>query len=176
MESKSYAALDLETLAALDPNTSYAKIREMVGSGKRVLDVGCGPGNLATILTRMGNVVVGIDKDDGALATAQRVCERTIAADLDHAELDDLVGDERFDVVVLADVLEHVRNPARFLGEVKRLLRPGGRLVTLTINAAHYVSGISRLLGMLPHEVTQAIVSVSRPASGPGATKAGMSR
>ena len=152
MENKSYAALDLETLAALDPNTSYAKIRELVGSGKRVLDVGCGPGNLATILSRMGNVVVGIDKDDGALAAAQRVCERTIAADLDDAELGELVADERFDVVVFADVLEHVRNPVKLLTSSRRVLREAGCIIVSIPNVAHGAVRLALLRGRFEYQ------------------------
>jgi methionine biosynthesis protein MetW len=152
MESKSYAALDLETLAALDPNTSYAKVREMVGSGKRVLDVGCGPGNLATILSRTGNVVVGIDKDKSALESAQRVCERTIAADLDHAELDELVGDERFDVVVFADVLEHVRNPVKLLNSSRRVLRDAGCIIVSIPNVAHGAVRLALLRGRFEYQ------------------------
>ena len=152
MESKSYAALDLETLAALDPNTSYAKIREMVGSGKRVLDIGCGPGNLATILSRTGNVVVGIDKDKPALESAQRVCERTIAADLDHAELDELVGDERFDVVVFADVLEHVRNPVKLLNSSRRVLRDAGCIIVSIPNVAHGAVRLALLRGRFEYQ------------------------
>jgi 2-polyprenyl-3-methyl-5-hydroxy-6-metoxy-1,4-benzoquinol methylase len=152
MESKSYAALDLETLAALDPNTSYAKIREMVGSGKRVLDVGCGPGNLATILSRTGNVIVGIDKDDAGLASAQRACERTIAADLDSVKLDELVGDDRFDVVVFADVLEHLRDPVKLLSSSRRVLRDGGNVIVSIPNIAHGAVRLALLHGRFEYQ------------------------
>jgi SAM-dependent methyltransferase len=66
--------------------------------------------------------------------------------------------DGSFDLIAARWVLEHVRGPETFLAEVRRLLRPGGRLVALTINAAHYVTGLTRLLGLLPHTVTQRLV------------------
>src|SRR5262249_45688394 len=51
-----------------------------------------------------------------------------------------------------------VREPGAFLAEARRLLRPGGRFVALTVNAAHYVTVLTRLVGLLPHAVTQRLV------------------
>jgi SAM-dependent methyltransferase len=66
--------------------------------------------------------------------------------------------DESFDLIASCWVLEHVREPGLFLAEVFRLLRPGGAFVSMSINAWHYVTWLARLLGMLPHRVTQALV------------------
>lgn len=63
-----------------------------------------------------------------------------------------------FDLITARWVLEHVRHPGAFLAEVQRLLRPGGWFVGLTINAAHYVTLFIRLMGMLPHALTQQLV------------------
>jgi SAM-dependent methyltransferase len=66
---------------------------------------------------------------------------------------------ETFDLVAARWVLEHVESPARFLAEVRRVLRPGGSFVALTPHARHYVTWASRLLGLLlPHRAKQAIV------------------
>jgi SAM-dependent methyltransferase len=64
-----------------------------------------------------------------------------------------------FHLVGCSWVLEHVAAPRGFLAEVRRVLRPGGRLVALTPNGGHYVTWLSRLLGLVPHEVTQAVVA-----------------
>src|SRR5262249_25149646 len=55
-------------------------------------------------------------------------------------------------------VVEHVKTPALFLREVRRILRPGGWFISLTPNGQHYVTWITRSLGLLPHSVTQATV------------------
>jgi SAM-dependent methyltransferase len=65
---------------------------------------------------------------------------------------------ESFDLVAATWVLEHVETPVSFLREIARVLRPGGRLVVLTANGAHYVTLLTRLFRCLPHEVTQQIV------------------
>lgn len=147
LETKSYLALASEILADVDPNSSHALIRDMVGSGQRVLDVGCGPGNLAKILRQAGNVVIGIDADPQSLRAAQDACERTISADLDEIVLSDAVGDDRFDVIVFADVLEHVRDAARLLAASKRVLRDRGSIVVSIPNVAHGAVRLALLRG-----------------------------
>jgi SAM-dependent methyltransferase len=65
---------------------------------------------------------------------------------------------EAFDLIAGCWVLEHVEEPVRFLAEVRRLLRPGGAFVAVTVNAAHYVTWIKRFFSLLPHRVTQELV------------------
>jgi SAM-dependent methyltransferase len=63
-----------------------------------------------------------------------------------------------FDLVTSVMVLEHVRDPAAFLREVARVLRPGGAFVGHTVSGEHYVTWVRRAFGLLPHSVTQAVV------------------
>lgn len=74
--------------------------------------------------------------------------------------------DGSFDFITASWVLEHVQWPEVFLAEAARLLRPGGWLVALTVNAAHYVTWLTRLFGLLPHAATQGLVRrlYGRPA------------
>src|SRR5262245_34506360 len=65
---------------------------------------------------------------------------------------------ESFDAVTAVWVLEHVAEPAKFLGEVSRVLRPGGQFIAITVDARHYVAWLTRFLACLPHSVTQTIV------------------
>jgi SAM-dependent methyltransferase len=63
-----------------------------------------------------------------------------------------------FDFVASLWVLEHVRSPNAFLAEVARVLRPGGAFSSLTVNGAHYVPWLTRLIHLLPHRLTQGLV------------------
>ncbi|MCU0864697.1 MAG: bifunctional 2-polyprenyl-6-hydroxyphenol methylase/3-demethylubiquinol 3-O-methyltransferase UbiG [Planctomycetes bacterium] len=99
----------------------------------RTVDLGCGGGLLAVPLARAGAAVVGVDVARQALRAAhERRAERLlpIAGDL-HAVP---IRSECAELVLLADVLEHIAAPDLAVAEAARLLRPGGHLFVNTIN------------------------------------------
>ena len=102
-----------------------------VAAGERALDVGCGEGRFAAELAGAGLEVVAIDVAAEPLERAREL----------HPELDlrlvDGEGtwplpDASFDVVWAGEVIEHVADTAAWLSEVRRSLRPGGRLLLST--------------------------------------------
>jgi 2-polyprenyl-3-methyl-5-hydroxy-6-metoxy-1,4-benzoquinol methylase len=99
-----------------------------------VLDLGCGAGDLAIAIAERTPDVVGADIAASNLAVAKenaRRAERHVA--FVHAPAERLpFADGTFDVVVMADVIEHVPDVAAALAEVRRVLRVGGRLVCAT--------------------------------------------
>lgn len=105
--------------------------------GARVLDVGCGGGLLAEALTRQGATVTGIDMAPAMIQTAQlHAAEAGLAIDYrlqDAAELA-LQQPHAYDVVCCMEMLEHVAEPAAFLGVLGRLTRPGGAVFVSTLN------------------------------------------
>ncbi len=101
----------------------------------RVLDVGCADGLVAAGLRAGGHHVTGID-----LIARPGVKDRVdvfVEADLDEG-LPPTITDEVFDVVLAADVLEHVRDPESLLGELQDVLAPGGRLLVSVPNFGHW--------------------------------------
>lgn len=134
---KPYPLRDLLSEESLDPNSSLAKMLEFVGRGKRVLDVGCASGYLARLMTSRGCTVVGIDVSAEAAQAAAQYCTRTIVADLDIEPLQALLPDEEFDVAVFGDVLEHLRDPWKVLGDARKLLAYRGYAVVSVPNIAH---------------------------------------
>jgi|SRR5690348_7467493 len=108
--------------------------------GARVLDVGCGIGDLGFRLAARGAEVVGVELDAAKVAYAARVRDnwgfrnlRFIAADATHIER---LGLGRFDAAFCLAVLEHVEDDIGLLRQVAALLRPGGLLVLEVPNAA----------------------------------------
>ncbi|WP_395106642.1 class I SAM-dependent methyltransferase [Actinomadura sp. SCN-SB] len=97
-----------------------------VGGGTKVLDVGTGPGVVAGEAVRRGAEVTAVDADPGMAETAAR---NVPGLDVRVAVLPGLpFADETFDAVVGNFVINHVGDPARALAELRRVLRPGGRL------------------------------------------------
>jgi 2-polyprenyl-3-methyl-5-hydroxy-6-metoxy-1,4-benzoquinol methylase len=125
----------------VDPasRTAGAFVVEFVGAGRRVLEVGCGPGSITRVLhTERQCRVTGIELDPNAIEKATPFCEAAIRADLNSPDWPELVADKApFDVVVAADVLEHLHDPWKTLGRMARLLGPEGFLVISLPHACH---------------------------------------
>jgi 2-polyprenyl-3-methyl-5-hydroxy-6-metoxy-1,4-benzoquinol methylase len=128
----------------LAAQTAPAFVVHMVGSSKRVLEVGCGPGSITKQLTQHGLCrVTALELDPEAITRVAPYCEAIMKADLNSAEWPHLLdGVERFDVVVAADVLEHLYDPWTAL---KRMM--------------HFISGTGCLVISLPHVGHAAVVS-----------------
>jgi 2-polyprenyl-3-methyl-5-hydroxy-6-metoxy-1,4-benzoquinol methylase len=126
--------------------------------GVRVLDLGSGPGIVAGALTALADKhVTCVDAEPGHLeAAAARGVARTVLGDLtDPRWADDLAG-ERFDVIVLADVLEHLVDPGALLRQIgeRDLLAPDGRLVISIPNASHLAMLALLSIGEFPYRPT----------------------
>jgi 2-polyprenyl-6-hydroxyphenyl methylase / 3-demethylubiquinone-9 3-methyltransferase len=125
--------------------------------GRRVLDAGCGGGLVARTLAEAGATVVGLDRSLGSLRVARNAVKgRGGAFHPVRGRLERLpFADGAFDVVVAADVLEHVPDLPAAVGEIARVLAPGGSLAFDTINRTFWawftvVWGAERVLRLVP--------------------------
>jgi SAM-dependent methyltransferase len=102
-------------------------------AGRRMLDAGCGSGPLIAALRDRGAVVTGIDKSAGMLEMARRRLDDD--ADLHVAELGRPLAfpDGTFDDVTASLVLHYLEDWGPALAELRRVLKPGGRLI-LSVN------------------------------------------
>ena len=105
-------------------------------AGLRVLDVGCGGGLLCEPTTRLGARVTGIDAGAENIAAARDHAERVgLAIDYRATSVQEIAaGEERFDVVLNMEVVEHVADVGTFLTATAACLAPGGMMVTATLN------------------------------------------
>lgn len=101
-------------------------------AGRTVVDLGCGGGLLGVPLARAGARVLGVDRAGAALRAALRQGSgmQPVQADLAAVPLEPGSAD----VVLLADVLEHVERPAELVAAAAALLAPGGTLFVNTIS------------------------------------------
>lgn len=127
-------------------------LRELIPDHARVLDVGCGTGRLAEQVRRGRNVeVVGIEPDAARVALAR---SRGLAVIHGVADAGTLDAAGHFDVVMLADVLEHVAAPAELLDLAVRQLKPSGRIIASVPNVAHWTVRLALLLGRFEYRDT----------------------
>lgn len=117
-----------------------AMIRELgIQSDARTLDVGSGTGANLRLLAELGfERALGLDRSEEAI----RYCGEKELPPVECGDLCDLpFAEGEFDLVIATDVLEHVEDEARAVGELRRVLRPGGRLI-VTVPAFRSLWGL----------------------------------
>jgi 2-polyprenyl-6-hydroxyphenyl methylase/3-demethylubiquinone-9 3-methyltransferase len=104
--------------------------------GLTLLDVGCGGGLLSEPMARLGFVVTGVDASKQNVGTAAaHASDVGLAIDYRCGAAEALLEtDQRFDVVLNMEVIEHVTDPAAYLRDTARLLAPGGLMILATLN------------------------------------------
>jgi SAM-dependent methyltransferase len=135
-----------------DPGSSHSRLLAVAARrpAGRVLDLGCGTGLLGVELRNRGHRVVGVDLR--ATAEAKERLDLFVAADLDQG-LPAAVHDHGpYDLIVAADVLEHVRQPDRLLAEVAPLLARGGALVASVPNFGHWYPRMRFVAGRFDYD------------------------
>jgi SAM-dependent methyltransferase len=120
-------------------------IHHHVRRGDLMLDAGCGSGRVFQYSfgeEQRPRLIVGVDVTEEPRGN----CNIDAAARADLGALP--FTDARFDIVISSHVAEHLTQPERVLGELARVLKPGGLLLLLTPNRWHYVTVSSALM---PH-------------------------
>jgi methionine biosynthesis protein MetW len=134
-----------------DPDNSAYKIAQFIPRGARVLDVGCGSGSFAQILQELSNceAVIGVEPDAARAAAARARGMQVYQGNLTE-EMVALIGS--FDVIVFADVLEHLAGPASLLLLATRALKPGGKILISVPNVGHWSTRFGLLCGKFAYE------------------------
>src|SRR5215216_5986341 len=121
-----------------DPASTHSKIVSLVPPATRVLEFGCATGYMSEVLKeRLGCTVVGIEIDRDAAAVAEQHLERVIVGDAEKIDYAAELAGEEFDVVLLADVLEHLKQPSDVLRRVRPFVAENGVVVASIPNIAH---------------------------------------
>jgi ubiquinone/menaquinone biosynthesis C-methylase UbiE len=133
----------------------YSLIRRHVRPDSVVLNLGAGPptGDKTRILKGEAAEIVGADIDPVVLTNSE--LDRAVVTDGRSLPF----ANASFDLVFSDYVLEHVEQPAAFLAEVHRVLKPGASLFFRTPNLFHYIALVSRAT---PHWVHAAVANRAR--------------
>jgi 2-polyprenyl-3-methyl-5-hydroxy-6-metoxy-1,4-benzoquinol methylase len=116
----------------------------------RILDVGTASGYIGRELRHLGFTnLVGVDRDVDCAAVARSNYHEFIVRDVEQQPLGDEIGD--FDVVICADVLEHIVDPLTQLRHLARRLKPAGMAVVSLPNVANWTVRLTLLAGRFPY-------------------------
>ena len=108
------------------------------------MDLGCGEGIIGECIQQLGFKVIGCDKSYNAIKNAKI---KVILCDLEEKIP---VENSSFDIVLAAEIIEHILDTDKFIEEIHRVLKPRGKLVITTPNLASLECRISLLLGKKP--------------------------
>ena len=123
-----------------------AMVRSHVTPTSRVLDLGCGRGGVMELFWREVELAAGVDPDPASLASHRAAGMPVVRAVGERLPF----VDGSFDLVVCLWVLEHLRDPAATLVEVRRVLAPGGHFVFVTPNLRNPLMLANRIGRALP--------------------------
>lgn len=122
-----------------DENHVASKVVRMVGSNRRVLEIGAGPGSITRLLKETkGCAVTAVEIDAEALPYLEPHCEQVFQRDLnDPAWLEGLARPDGYEAIMATDVLEHLLDPWGTLAALKPLLAADGHVVISLPHAGH---------------------------------------
>lgn len=103
-------------------------LRKKLGRSLRVLDVGCGIGNMSIPIASLGHEVLGIDLDEPTIAKARELNQFRNAR-FEVSTMDDVPIGESYDLIICAEIIEHLHDANTFLASVVSHLTDSGSLI-----------------------------------------------
>jgi 2-polyprenyl-3-methyl-5-hydroxy-6-metoxy-1,4-benzoquinol methylase len=133
-------------------DSSHAVILKWLEHRKpgKILDLGCSGGLLSERIRAFGHHIVGVDVIE--IPGVRGRVDEFIVADLDQGLPNAVTAGAPYDVVLCADVLEHVRRPEALLRTVRELLAPGGVLIASVPNFGHFYARTRTVLGLFDYD------------------------
>lgn len=130
IETELLTRSELEKRMGVEGKTKL--LRRVLGPGSRggLLDIGCGMGGFLLAAQRLGFDVVGVEPS----AAHSKAAVEIFGFKVINGYFNSNDFGRTFDVVVLSHVIEHIYDPAKFIGEIMDVMRPNGRLVIVTPN------------------------------------------
>ncbi|MEW8626793.1 MAG: glycosyltransferase [Candidatus Thiodiazotropha sp.] len=136
-------------------NNSHTQLVKRIPKGSRVLELGCATGYMSEYLRQeLGCHVVGVEYDRSMAQKAKQHCDQVIVGDVQKDNWLKSLGDEPFDIITCADILEHLRDPISVLKKLPKYLKQNGRLLASLPNGAHAALRLELLEGRFTYEDT----------------------
>lgn len=113
----------------------------------KLVDIGCGRGELCAVAQKMGWNVTGVDGHASNVESLRAIDVEGVLADLNRSIP---LPDNSRDCAVMVEVIEHIPMAEELMAEISRVLKPGGLLVMTTPNNAFYSRRLRALFGRAP--------------------------
>ncbi len=120
--------------------------------GKTVLDIGCGSGNLAKTLVDKGYTVDGVDISNEALLNAKDILRKSFCFDTEQDEWPEGLMLNKYDCIIISEVIEHLFSPEDLLKKAATLLADGGKVIVTTPNFLFWKNRARMLFGKFDYE------------------------
>jgi len=116
-------------------------------NSKKILELGCANGKLGGLYKKNNLTAIwhGVDFSTEALKNASLVLDETYQIDMNQENLTEYIGDEKYDVIVIGDLLEHLIDPRKMLSELLKFTHDESKVVACVPNMSH-VSVVQRLI------------------------------
>lgn len=126
---------------------SFNLLSGFIRDGVRIIDIGCYDGAMLGVLKKTAKIIdyVGVDTDSLALKEASNKGAKVIKANFESETLP--FEDGSFDIVIIAEVLEHLRDPAKLIEKAKAILKPTGKILISLPNECTLYHRLKMLLG-----------------------------
>lgn len=138
----------------LRPNDAHGISLQLIGRNKRVLELGAASGHVTRALKSLDNSVTAVERDGRFEKTLAEIADAVLITDLDWLDLRQKLPNEKFDVVLAGDVLEHCRQPELVLLQLHDLLTADGYVVISLPNIAHGDVRLALLTGKFEYRPT----------------------
>jgi len=132
------------------PYLTRFQIMARLRPGERILDIGCGSGDLARLIKEKGCRVVGIELTAERAEMARASCERILIGNVETMPLP--LEPAGFDVLLFSNILEHLLDPVATIRRLLPFLSPKGRVLVDLPNVAHWQIRLRLLRGRWDYE------------------------
>lgn len=124
---------------------AHQRMVRLVGSNKKVLEIGSGQGFVSERLNRNGCTVTAIEIDGEKAEQARKFCKTVLVGNVENMDLP--LKEGSFDAILFGDVLEHLKEPEATLKKLKPFLSENGFIVVSLPNIANWKVRLKLLLG-----------------------------
>ncbi|MGB5217942.1 MAG: class I SAM-dependent methyltransferase [Smithella sp.] len=126
-----------------------------VGTGLKILDIGCGYGQNGAAMIKKSNDVFGVDLSPLAIEKAKKRLTCAVVADFSRPEtIPEEISREKFDMVVFSDILEHVYDPLLLIRNARPLMKENAILLVSVPNIANWLTRLRLLCGSWEYTVS----------------------